>query len=468
MKTKTSIYYDHKNGYDYILIFTEDSALLEELASICRKLNLTITINTKTIYINVYTTVKIKELLYEARNLTDWNVAGTLIKELDFLDMTTVPPLDWNLKKLTDMAGITLRDYQLIGINKILNSPCKTFFLNDDFGVGKGVQAILAAKLLSKTKKMGKTIIVCPHYLIKHWKDQISKVCPDLNYEVSSLMSAVKKGRILIIDEVHLILKAKKARRTIAVACGKAEKIIALSGINYDEKCQEFCDISTIIKLNITNKIIKNNFDNGIMGIAEVYPGVCSFYIRRTRGEVGINNVVRKIILRSGSAIKENSNVIKNGNFDLKTIRRVLNISSYLKIANLIKIVSSELKSNENCRIAIASQFPNVLKKISEKISKSYIYTEGEERDTLDPYKKVALILIPSHNDGLTMDFDFLYILDPQMDVNADALLETRLPNGVVAQITFSKGVDEWVYTHSKFSSVKKNLLILNDKSHLL
>lgn len=117
-----------------------------------------------------------------------------------------------------NLTNITLKDYQVEGVNYLLKHQHAV--LGDEMGLGKTVQALAVASANPSLK----TLIVAPAYLIPNWKQEIDRFCPHINYELVSYSPiTLRKKRqlfvqtdIVIFDEVHY-LKNPSAQRTQVV-----------------------------------------------------------------------------------------------------------------------------------------------------------------------------------------------------------------------------------------------------------
>ncbi len=127
-----------------------------------------------------------------------------------------------------------LRKYQSNAVTHIVNfflKKGKGFYLADQTGLGKGVQALAIAEKLSENATTQNILIVCPAFLKPNWQAEIKKYLPSpqeraykffiLSYtDVSnlSILRQLLKQRFLlmILDEAHYA-KDFKSKRTLAV-----------------------------------------------------------------------------------------------------------------------------------------------------------------------------------------------------------------------------------------------------------
>jgi len=74
-------------------------------------------------------------------------------------------------------AGLTLREHQVKGIEKILEWYKKGHggILADEMGLGKTCQMICALVLLKKNIKKPKFVIICPLSVLQHWEHECSR-----------------------------------------------------------------------------------------------------------------------------------------------------------------------------------------------------------------------------------------------------------------------------------------------------
>ena len=84
-------------------------------------------------------------------------------------------------------AGMSLRDYQLGGLNWLVNAWCKghSVILADEMGLGKTIQVISFLSCLHHTHSLfGPFLLVVPLSTIAAWQREFSVWAPDINLVV--------------------------------------------------------------------------------------------------------------------------------------------------------------------------------------------------------------------------------------------------------------------------------------------
>ena len=101
----------------------------------------------------------------------------TLKEKPDYLGRTNSTPEN----------PLTLRDYQLDGLNWLANSWCKQngVILADEMGLGKTVQAIsFMSYVFNEHNLYGPFLIVIPLSTIQGWQREFQKWCPEINFVI--------------------------------------------------------------------------------------------------------------------------------------------------------------------------------------------------------------------------------------------------------------------------------------------
>ena len=77
----------------------------------------------------------------------------------------------------SNFSGLTLREHQVKGIEKVLEWYEKGHggILADEMGLGKTCQMICALVLLKKSIKKPKFVIICPLSVLHHWEYECSR-----------------------------------------------------------------------------------------------------------------------------------------------------------------------------------------------------------------------------------------------------------------------------------------------------
>ena len=448
--------HSHKNGQDFIKIESKDTTALEIILETINDIKLFSSPRYNGLHIVKYNVSQLYECLIKTHNLIDWKVTGSLLETMKGLMPLSTFPSDWILATVIEKSLVVPRKYQVEGINKIIKCSKKGFLLNDDFGVGKTVQAILAAQILQK--EFGTLLIICPSYLKNQWMDQISKTCPDLDYRIKDFNEKVSKEKLLIIDEAHLSINTTKRRNRMKKICANAEKIIALTGVDLSEQPEDFSVLVNMIGNDVSERIIKNNFDKGILGLLKNIPELTALYLRRTKKELGLNIVKNVIFIESDPKLtKISTKFLKETDFSVPQMTRMLEINTVFKVKGIIKYISDMRRLNNDCKIAIFSQFPRVLSLLKDRINGSLIYNDTETESN------TTLYLSSVYKSGIEVNCDILVIADPFMDSTSNIQVESRSSSGLIVKILHKEGIDEILNNGSKFASAKRNLVIIKE-----
>ncbi|MEG2457639.1 MAG: DEAD/DEAH box helicase [Bacilli bacterium] len=176
MKQKKK-YYRLKNGN---IINTLDNEDLNELSSLIEDMNLSNKdINMGTGTLPKYRAIYLSSLKNNKYNIIDTNNSfDNLIN-----DFNKYKNLEISFKKEEQDV---LRDYQLTGV-KWLYTIYKCGFggiLADEMGLGKSIELIYLIKLILKSNKDAKILIIAPTSLIYNWKNEFEKFGKEINYKV--------------------------------------------------------------------------------------------------------------------------------------------------------------------------------------------------------------------------------------------------------------------------------------------
>lgn len=82
---------------------------------------------------------------------------------------------------------LTLRDYQLDGLNWLVNSWCKenSAILADEMGLGKTIQTICFLYYLFRTHQLyGPYLLVVPLSTMTSWQREFSLWAPEMNFVI--------------------------------------------------------------------------------------------------------------------------------------------------------------------------------------------------------------------------------------------------------------------------------------------
>ena len=207
-----------------------------------------------------------------------------LIKEvLSYLKYKTILPIIRKNKKIQNILNISLNDYKIyssikLAFIKISNFNC---FLNS-----------YEEKNPNLTKEEIKEIIL--DYLIKYSKKENSKICLDLNQEITEEFAAKIKNNIYLYMFSPLI-------PTIRILFNKYKKLQSIKSITLSEECQKIrkCDIIDLARN------FKWNFIKYFKCRAD-----CSLFL---------DEFIKKLLFRRGNKINLET-FYANGNFNYKNI----------------------------------------------------------------------------------------------------------------------------------------------------
>lgn len=452
MKKKIAVMiYVNKNGLDGIRVESRDLVAIELISESLTEIGLAFKCSPGQIFFSKYNLNQLYQCLMKTHSLIDWKISGGLLESIKSLMPASSVPSDWLLNNVVESSLLKPKKHQIEGINSIIRCKKKSFFLNDDFRTGKTIQVILAAKFLQKTH--GTVAILCPPYLVRQWKEEISRTCPELDYRIYSFNKSKVKEKIIIVDEIHLVIGTLKRKNNIRLNCRNAEKVIALSGVDFDQNEDDFQTILSVIGLDISKKIIKNNFGTGVKDLINKIPEIADCYLRRSREKLAIESIKKTISLEpESSLIKATMGLVKESDFPASRLLKTLEVSSLMKIKDVLNYIADIRRCNKDCTVAIFSQFPKVLGILKDRIGGAVIFN-GEEQDA-----NTKLYQSSIYKSGVSVVCDFFIIMDPLLDSTSNIQMEARPVSGVVTKLLYKNGIDEIIEQNTKYASVKRNL----------
>lgn len=118
------------------------------------------------------------------RTRTPNSISTHVVKKLALWDLIypiLLPPLNLDFTPQLDLPH-PLRDYQKLGITFLVDH--ESALLADEMGTGKTVMSTVALRLLFKTGKVKKALIICPVNLLKVWQDHLLDWASELEFTV--------------------------------------------------------------------------------------------------------------------------------------------------------------------------------------------------------------------------------------------------------------------------------------------
>lgn len=451
-KPKISMLYSNEDGYDSIKIRSKDPSLIIFINQYLVSVGLTGNVGQYTVFITKYTLRQIFECLMKTRSVIDWEITGKLMNDISCLLPSPDTPKNWEIASIIKDSQIIPTKIQIAGINKITSCPLKGFILNDDFGVGKTLQAILSVVYFQK--KLKSATILCPKYLKTQWAIQISKAAPSLEYSIFSYdEKIINPGKIIIVDEAHLVVNAPKRYKKFSQLIKNADKVIILTGADFDQDLNCFERLIKLSGLSISRSLLKKHLSLGVKNLIEVIPSIESCYLRRTSEESRVKTPVKTIELAETKEVhKINKAIVTNSSFGNRESLKYIEILSSLKIEDVIKYISAAKRSSPSCTIAVYSQFIKILNSLKSKLPDSVYFNERNNFD------KLILCDSSKVKDGTSIDADISIIIDPFLDARSNRQIETRSGRGSVVKIVFHQGYDKIAFENSRFMSKNRNI----------
>lgn len=191
-------------------------------------------------------------------------------------------------KKIDDNFRHLLRDYQKIGVKRLMDS--RSLLLGDEMGLGKTIQTAVAISSLGES-----AIVVCPNHLVQNWMDELSKWTTNITIvDRSKIPSGARWGKIrngvvyivpysqvhnietaecgiLVCDESHY-LNTPTSRRTKAIHEIKSQRRWFLSGTAYKNHPTELWSQFILLRINEFYGGTKSGFELGF-GLSELIQG---------------------------------------------------------------------------------------------------------------------------------------------------------------------------------------------------
>lgn len=119
-----------------------------------------------------------REVLPETRlpdvTATAWDDPQILGAFLDAVRWGTIASADDQTLQAPFRAGITIEDYQLEPVAKVLGMPRVNLLIADDVGLGKTIEAGLVIQELLLRNRARRILVVCPAPLTGKWRDELA------------------------------------------------------------------------------------------------------------------------------------------------------------------------------------------------------------------------------------------------------------------------------------------------------
>jgi SNF2 family DNA or RNA helicase len=229
-------------------------------------------------------------------------IKSIYIKRLDKLWMNKNKYFQ-QLESLTlDMPG-KLRSYQIEGVKFLMERD--SALLADEMGLGKTVQVSVALELLWLTKKIDRTLVVCPASLKWNWMYEISRWAPDLSVQrtrgsssdrlahymlpYNVLIASYEEIRtdlnsfpynedfdIVILDEAQRI-KNPASKTALACSLLPRKRSWVLTGTPLENKPEDLIAIFSFVKFGL----LKSGQSK-----LELHSRMKDYFVRRRKSEV--------------------------------------------------------------------------------------------------------------------------------------------------------------------------------------
>ncbi len=330
-------------------------------------------------------------------------------KELDILHLTIsnlYPPSMFDFSRLTSFPiGKQLFPFQSDGVSFLIRH--ENALLADEMGLGKSIQAIIATRLLLKSKIIENSLIVCPKSVLVDWETKFEEWAPELS--LTMISGPLNKRRelwnsedqiflvtydtlredalsddekqtmpsnfdLIILDEVQRI-KNSSTKLFNAINLINGQRRWGLSGTPLENRVEELSTIFSYIKPGLFSTTEVNN-------PLYVKTAIEPFVLRRVKQTV-LRNLPEKIhdeILldlepkqRAAYHMAEKEGIIMiKEKGKLATVTHVLALISKLK-----QICNLEPESGESCKL---NYLIEMLENLSETDEKMLVFSQYPEK----------------------------------------------------------------------------------------
>jgi SNF2 family DNA or RNA helicase len=330
-------------------------------------------------------------------------------KELDLLHLAIsnlYPTSMFDFSKLTSFpVGKQLFPFQSDGVSFLIRH--ENALLADEMGLGKSIQAIIATRLLLKSKIIENSLIVCPKSVLVDWETKFEEWAPELS--LTMISGPVNKRRelwnnedqiflvtydtlredalsdgekqtmpsnfdLIILDEVQRI-KNSSTKIFNAINLINGQRRWGLSGTPLENRVEELSTIFSYIKPGL---FVKTEVNNPLLVKAAIEP----FVLRRVKQAV-LQNLPEKIhdeVLldlepkqRAAYHLAEKEGIIMiKEKGKLATVTHVLALISKLK-----QICNLEPESGESCKL---NYLIEMLENLSETDEKMLVFSQYPEK----------------------------------------------------------------------------------------
>jgi len=330
-------------------------------------------------------------------------------KQLDILHLAIpnlYPPSIFDFNRLTSFpVGKQLFPFQSDGVSFLIRH--ENALLADEMGLGKSIQAIIATRLLLKSKIIKNSLIVCPKSVLVDWETKFEEWAPELSLTMMS--GPVNKRRelwnnddqiflvtydtlredalsddekqvmpsnfdLIILDEVQRI-KNSSTKIFNAINLINGQRRWGLSGTPLENRVEELSTIFSYIKPGLFSTTEVNN-------PLSVKTAIEPFVLRRVKQTV-LRNLPEKIhdeILldlepkqRTAYHMAEKEGIIMlKEKGKLATVTHVLALISKLK-----QICNLDPESGESCKL---NYLIEMLENLSETDEKMLVFSQYPEK----------------------------------------------------------------------------------------
>ena len=347
--------------------------------------------------------------LYSNEKKTIEKLSGKRDEELDILHLAIsnlYPPSMFDFSKLISFPiGKQLFPFQSDGVSFLIRH--ENALLADEMGLGKSIQAIIAIRLLLKSKIIENSLIVCPKSVLVDWETKFEEWAPELS--LTMISGPVNKRRVLwnnedqiflvtydtlredvlsddekqimpsnfdliILDEVQRI-KNSSTKIFSAINLINGQRRWGLSGTPLENRVEELSTIFSYIKPGLFSTTEVNN-------PLYVKTAIEPFVLRRVKHTV-LRNLPEKIhdeILldlepkqRAAYHMAEKEGIIM-----LKEKGKLANVTHVLALISKLKqICNLEPESGESCKL---NYLIEILENLYETDEKMLVFSQYPEK----------------------------------------------------------------------------------------
>lgn len=187
-------------------------------------------------------------------------------------------------------SRVYLFEHQINTILKGINQKKCRLMLADEVGLGKTIQACIIAKGLEEKKEDFKSLFVIPSSLINQWKTELSykfwievdiwdgdsSINQDITLvkleDIAYFMELYdfEEYDLLVVDEVHRVLKDKYLYEKIHKLSSKIEHVLLLSATPIESRVTEYVNLLKLLHPQKYGDLTKEKFKENIHNSREI------------------------------------------------------------------------------------------------------------------------------------------------------------------------------------------------------